>query len=75
MNDETTQTTLKHSLSCELYFDFILLLDWLVYATTNFQPSLLSWINTIPNPKLFQLMCNLKVVFIWGGHKMGVEMN
>jgi hypothetical protein len=47
-NDETSQTTTRHSPSYELYLASILLLDQLVYAIIKFQPSSSSWVNIVP---------------------------
>jgi hypothetical protein len=47
--------------------------DKLAYTTTNSQPSLSNWVSTIPNPKVFQLMCNWNGC-PWMGHlKMGFD--
>ncbi len=46
------------SLMYELYLAFVLLLDWLTYATTNSWPSSSSWVSIAPNFTMFQSMCN-----------------
>lgn len=73
MNDDTTQTTINHSPSYELYLAFVLLLDQLAYVTTNFWPSSLSCVNIAFNLKLFQLVCNLIGHPQMGCLKMGID--
>jgi hypothetical protein len=69
-----TQTT-RHFPSYKLYLSFVLLLNQLAYAITNCQPLSSSWVNTIPNPKVLQSICNQNGHSWMGCFKMRVEMN
>jgi hypothetical protein len=62
----------KHSPSYELYLAFVLLLDRLAYATTNFQPSSSHWVSTIPNLKYSNQYVIRIIIFEWVASKRGL---